>query len=84
MKTHSPRKHWYSCPTCVQRNGYPKRAYTTRSNAKKALRNHHDQALRIYKCPHHPGTFHLGHVPKSLRQGHISRNQIQHKQYGTK
>jgi hypothetical protein len=70
-RAHRPTARWVTCPHCS------KRTYFTRKDA-RAARTHHDKrrGLSIYPCPHQGDAgdgFHVGHRPKSLTHGCISR-----------
>ncbi len=53
------------------RSACGKIAYTSRKAAK--ARRHQGSKLHAYLCPHcSPGTWHLGHHPRSVKRGDVS------------
>jgi hypothetical protein len=56
---------WTTCDT------HEKRAYKSRKAAKIALDNSHpdDSGMRPYRCTEIDGAWHLGHLPRLVKQG---------------
>ena len=52
-----------------------KRCYYTKSAAKRVRRIMGDSGLSVYRCPH-SDTWHIGHKPRPLVRGEISRDEI--------
>lgn len=52
-----------------------KRGYHHKTDAKRVRRTIGDKHLGIYRCPH-SNYWHLGHKPRLLIRGRISRSQI--------
>src|ERR1035437_8781087 len=60
-------RNWSSltppCPSCRMGGGFPKRSWPSYESAEEVRIRQHDQdTLRVFKCPVHPGFWHLGHV----------------------
>jgi hypothetical protein len=49
--------------------------YTDRKRAKLILRRHVDHK-NIYRCPTHPGMFHIGGLPKEVISGEMTRDEF--------
>ncbi|MEU5945109.1 hypothetical protein ABZ793_06050 [Micromonospora sp. NPDC047465] len=54
-----------------------KRLYPSRKLARRQLRAHRDsQGMRAYPCPLVAGHWHIGHLPKDVREGRITAPEI--------
>lgn len=57
------------CARCRMRCGLPKKSWPTLEMAEEALRrNPKATALHIYRCPHQPKYWHVGHRPASTQR----------------
>jgi len=66
------RGHIGSCPATG------KRAYLTRRAAKRAIRDL-DSSMHPYPCDH-CGFWHMGHLPKAVRSGRLTRSDYYERQ----
>ena len=56
-----------------------KRSYWSRREARVRKRQHSDRkGLNVYRC-NESQLFHIGHKPKALGRGQITRDQIEHR-----
>ncbi|KXP10755.1 hypothetical protein AXK57_22065 [Tsukamurella pulmonis] len=63
--SHHTGKKWFTCPGCG------KRAYSSRRDAKTALRNHPTPGgMHTYRCIDTPAVWHYGHDRGLTRQEH--------------
>lgn len=62
-----------------------KRAYWSRSEARARKRQHQDRkGLNVYRCNQSRNrVFHIGHKPKALRRGDITRDEVVQQKRGT-
>lgn len=67
---------WVTCPQCVSADGRPKRAYTSKSKAKRARKLTSEKHLSVYKCPHNESWWHVGHLPWVTRVGSATRGEV--------
>ncbi len=71
--TDQHRPIWATCPACG------KRAYTTHKDARRiARRLTPDGGRRVhaYECHDVPGSWHVGHIPRRLQEGRITRKDL--------
>ena|SRR5690349_6544747 len=62
-------RYMYTCEPCN------KRSYTSRKDAKK-VNVPEDGGMRPYKCPHDPNVWHVGHMPRVVKQGEMTANEV--------
>ncbi|MBM0203239.1 hypothetical protein JNW90_09045 [Micromonospora sp. STR1s_5] len=56
---------------------HQKRLYSSRKQAKRQIRDLRDnQGMREYRCRLVKGYFHIGHLPKDVRNGRITAPEI--------
>lgn len=55
---------------------HAKKGYLSRKTAKRAKRSLCEGSMSVYPCDAVPGTFHIGHTPKAVIKGKISRAEI--------
>jgi hypothetical protein len=75
----------------TERQGYAavcpvhgKRSYVTRADARRAARTGPVSGLREYRCTAADGYWHLGHLPRGVRLGHVTAADVyQHPDEGT-
>ena len=60
MSADTDPRNWHTCPACG------KRAWPSRRAARRAARGPLTD-LNAYPCPHRPGWWHLGHLPRSRK-----------------
>lgn len=68
------KTRFWSCPFCVSSHGAPKRTWETKKIAKEQARKIHQKAINVYRCPHQPHGWHIGHLPEAVCAGKITRD----------
>lgn len=71
MSADTDPRYWHTCPACG------KRAWPSRRAARRAARGRYAD-LTAYPCPHRPGWWHLGHLPRSITRGRATRSGLTH------
>lgn len=71
-----PKSANWLCDTCVSTDGYLKKTYPSRKTARRARRMTSGGGLSVFECPHHPGWWHVGHLPRVVRVGRAHRREI--------
>lgn len=67
---HAGSRHTKTCEHCG------KRCYATRKDAKRAARHARDGSMRPYRCLSDPEVFHTGHLPKVIKAGLMTADEV--------
>jgi hypothetical protein len=57
-------------------NAHGKGLYTSRSDARAAIRRTHTHRAHAYPCTHMPGYWHFGHKPQAVMYGLKTRAEV--------
>lgn len=61
---------------------HEKELYHDRNLARQSIRGHHDPGMREYQCTERSGYWHVGHLPKAVREGRSTTDEYYNDEAG--